>query len=79
MKDPSVILIHVPNLFFPDIDCGALDNPVNGEVSVSSTIFNSTATYSCNAGYNMTGNYVRTCLESGLWSGSEPICTGKIK
>ena len=64
--------------FISEIDCGSLDDPANGEVSVSSTTFNSVATYSCNTGYNLTEHGIRTCSESGVWSGSEPTCTGKM-
>ena len=60
------------------IDCGPLDHPANGDVSVSSTVFSFNATYSCNTGYTLTGHGIRTCLETGFWSGSEPICTGKM-
>ena len=63
--------------FYIAIDCGILDDPANGEVSVSSTTFNSTAIYSCNTGYTVTGDDMRECLENGLWSGSEPLCTRK--
>ena len=41
------------------------------------TIFNSTATYSCNSGYELDGNQSRTCLASGNWSSSEPSCNGE--
>ena len=61
-----------------DVDCGTLGNPANGEVSASNTNYNSTAMYSCNTGYTLTGHIIRTCLESGLWSGSEPTCVGKM-
>ena len=70
-------LIHV-SYFVSVIDCGPLDNPANGEVSVPSTAFSFNATYSCNTGYTLTGDDMRMCMESGLWSGSEPICVGKI-
>ena len=59
-----------------DIDCGPLDDPAKGEVSLSSTIFTSVANYSCNTGYTLTGDDMRMCFETGLWSGSEPTCTG---
>ena len=59
------------------IDCGSLTHPANGDVLVLSTIFNSVAMYSCNAGYNLTGDTTRTCLGTGFWSGSEANCTGK--
>ena len=45
-------------------------------MSVSSTIFTSVANYSCNNGYTLTGDDMRMCFENGLWSDSEPICTG---
>ena len=61
------------------IDCGSLGNPENGMVSVSTTTYNSVANYSCNTGYNLTGEMSRTCLDTGLWSGSEPTCTGKTQ
>ena len=71
--DIIICLIH----FVPEIDCGVLGNPANGEVFVMNTIYNSVATYSCNTGYNLTGDDMRRCLESGFWSGSEPSCGGK--
>ena len=58
------------------VDCGSLSDPANGLVNVSTTVFNSTATYSCNDGYNLVGDTTRTCLPSGLWSDSSPQCTG---
>ena len=61
------------------IDCGPLDDPEFGIVSVSNTTYTSVANYSCSIGHNLTeGNVVRTCQISGLWSGSEPNCTGEI-
>ena len=59
------------------VDCGSLDNPGNGVVSFTATTYNSVATYSCNTGYTLTGDDMRTCQSSGVWSGSEPTCTGK--
>ena len=65
---------------FVVVDCGALDDPANGMVTVPATIFNSTASYSCNTGSTLTGDdTTRTCLGSGLWSGSTPTCEGKHK
>ena len=42
---------------------------------------NSTATYTCESGYQLTGDQTRTCQNSGLWSGQAPrcICTSKCK
>ena len=72
----SLILIKLW-IFLIAIDCGSLGDPENGMVSVSTTTYNSVATYSCNTGYTRTGNVSRTCLDTGLWSGNEPTCSGK--
>ena len=50
------------------IDCGTVEAPENGEVSFSSTTYNSTAYFSCNDGYVLVGNETVTCLASGIWS-----------
>ena len=70
-------MCHSNTVMFPVIDCGPLGDPANGEVSVSSTTFSSVATYSCNTGYTLTGDDMRMCLGTGLWSDSEPTCGGK--
>ncbi|CAI7992907.1 Sushi, von Willebrand factor type A, EGF and pentraxin domain-containing protein 1 [Geodia barretti] len=57
------------------IDCGCLENPKNGTVELTGTTYNSEAVYSCNTGYSMTGNRMRACSESGVWSGTLPMCT----
>ena len=57
------------------VDCGALTNPANGQVShTSGTAFEQNATYSCNTGYNLVGDSTRTCQATGQWSGSAPTC-----
>ena len=62
------------------VDCGngTLNNPTDGQVSFMTTTFGSTATYSCNTGYNLQGVATRTCLANGLWSASEPTCQSKL-
>ena len=59
------------------VDCGTLDDPANGIVSHNTTTYNSVAMYSCNIGHNLTGNDMRTCLETGSWSGSVATCIGE--
>ena len=62
-------------LFQTAVDCNALTNPANGQVShTAGTTFGQTATYSCNTGYNLVGDSTRTCEATGMWSGSEPTC-----
>ena len=36
--------------------------------------YNSTATYNCEDGYNLVGDAVSTCLNSGNWSGNPSYC-----
>ena len=57
------------------VDCGALTNPANGNVSqTAGTTFRKTANYSCNTGYNLVGDSNRTCQATRRWSGSAPAC-----
>ena len=57
------------------VDCSALSNPANGQVShPGGTTFGQTATYSCNPGYTLVGDITRTCQATGQWSGDAPIC-----
>ena len=55
---------------------------VIGEAGVkirSSGLFpGDTALYQCDDGYTLTGNVVRQCTSTGLWSGYQPGCTRKF-
>ena len=55
-------------------DCGALTNPENGSVSAPTTTYGSTATYTCNTGYNLSGSATRSCQDDGTWRGDAPTC-----
>ena len=59
------------------VDCPNLEPPENGEVVLSGRRVGDNATYSCNIGFELTDSAIRTCLETGNWSGSVPTCTGK--
>ena len=60
------------------IDCGPLPHIANGQVSTApDTRLGSTATYTCNSGYNLVGNETRTCNAHEEWSGEEPVCERK--
>ena len=48
-------------------------------VSVSTTAYNSVANYTCNSSYALMGDAMRTCLETGSWSGDEPTCSGELQ
>ena len=34
----------------------------------------SNAIYTCNSGYQLSGERIRTCMSNGNWSGQEPTC-----
>ena len=44
---------------------------------LSGTTFMSTATYTCNAGYNRIGMISRTCGSDGVWFPAAPTCERK--
>ena len=55
--------------------CIELSNPDNGNVTWTGLTNGSTATYTCDSGYQLTGDQIRTCSSTGVWSGQEPSCT----
>jgi len=56
-------------------DCGIPANPTNGRVDVNKgTGLGDRAAYTCNAGYYVTGDYVRLCLPNNTWAGTQPSC-----
>ena len=57
------------------VNCGNLPDPANGNVTtLGGTTFESLAVYRCNEGYVLSYPAGRTCLSSGLWSGTAPRC-----
>ena len=59
-------------------DCGELDDPNNGQVSLNGTTLGSIATYTCDTGFDLIGDMERICQANGNWSGNEPTCEGTI-
>jgi hypothetical protein len=57
------------------VDCGGLTDPSNGLVSAATTTYGSTADYTCNPGYGLSGTSPRTCQADGTWSGTAPTCS----
>ncbi len=62
--------------------CSDLPSLTNGMISYrdgSSDIrpVNSVATYTCDTGYTLNGNTIKTCGSDGVWSGSTPVCQRK--
>lgn len=57
-------------------DCGNLNNPSGGRVTVTATTYNEEAEYECVIGYYISGGSTqRTCQADGTWNGTELQCT----
>ena len=60
-------------IFF--VDCGPLDDPINGAVDISQgTSYGNMVSYSCNQGHRLLGNSRRSCQADSFWTGSDPTC-----
>ncbi|XP_064624477.1 CUB and sushi domain-containing protein 3-like [Lineus longissimus] len=58
-----------------EIHCEYPVVPANGSVSLSDEDnYSSTATYTCDDGFQLKGDGVRECRSTGNWSGETPIC-----
>ena len=70
------------------ITCLSLEAIANGQITYSpDTIspynFGTVATFTCNTGFSLSGDMTRTCggdgsSQSGVWSGSSPVCVGEL-
>ena len=54
------------------VPCPNLVSPANGNVTV--TLSGTSATYSCDAGFNLNGEAIVNCLPSGVWDNTPPTC-----
>ena len=62
---------------FPIADCPILPSPANGAVTQSGVLPGATATYTCDAAYQLVGSDERTCDSNAMWTDSEPVCARK--
>ncbi|MBK7153831.1 MAG: hypothetical protein IPH72_18950 [Sandaracinaceae bacterium] len=56
------------------VTCPALSNPSNGMVDDGTNVYDTTAAYTCNSGYEVTGGTTVRCSASGTWTGTPPTC-----
>ena len=61
------------------MDCSDLPDPINGSVTLNSTVEGSIANYTCDEGFLLDGPVVRMCGSNGMWSGSTPQCEGEFE
>ena len=71
--------MHNFNLVFPPntTACSDLAAPLYGSVTVDGTTTGSTASYSCDDGYELVGDVMRVCMSDSEWSGTPPVCLRK--
>ncbi|XP_053398283.1 neurogenic locus Notch protein-like [Mercenaria mercenaria] len=56
-------------------DCGTLATPLNGNLQYTpNTEYLGLAEFSCITGYTLMGDATRTCQDTGVWGGTNPIC-----
>ncbi len=80
------MLMIVYTILHPALTCASLTAPNNGMITYATDTtapfdYQTTATYSCNPGYGLSGgDTVRTCTgladSSGEWTGTAPTCEG---
>ncbi|XP_070287020.1 sushi, von Willebrand factor type A, EGF and pentraxin domain-containing protein 1 [Myotis yumanensis] len=56
------------------VSCGAPAAPENGAIDGSAFTYGSKVVYRCNKGYTLEGDKESSCLASGSWSHSPPVC-----
>ena len=60
-----------------DLYSGYCDEPetlINGDKDNTGNMEGDTVTYSCNSGFKLSGDSLRTCQSNGEWSGTQPKC-----
>lgn len=77
-KNPDVgALVSYGQIYFlVNSDCGSITDLENVNIEYSSgTFVYSTATFTCDTGYQLQGDNSTTCLSSGSWSEYDANCT----
>ena len=54
--------------------CPDLSAPTNGAVRVNGRRTGDKAVYSCEDGFELVGDVMRTCMSNSQWSGESPVC-----
>ncbi|WAQ98127.1 SVEP1-like protein [Mya arenaria] len=56
------------------VECGALTTPNLASLSMSTNGSNTLTTFTCQTGYDVSGEATLACASDGSWSGNEPAC-----
>nr|CAD7258064.1 unnamed protein product [Timema shepardi] len=72
----SILQAHFIGFTSSEARCGHPAVPVNSRVSLSNPDLKqgTTATYTCDEGYELFGASILVCLPSGSWQGDIPFC-----
>ena len=54
-----------------------LDDPDNGVVMQGNREYQTIANYTCDPGFGLDGDEMRTCQADGMWSGEQPTCVSE--
>ena len=61
------------------VDCGDPGQPENSDRQGDRFLYTDTLHYTCNGGYyHSDGDSNLTCLNTGQWDGTLPVCTGNL-
>ena len=60
--------------FNKPVTCPRINSPFFGRVRASGFSVLNTSTYECNNGFKLEGDATRTCLYTGIWNGTAPVC-----
>lgn len=66
-------------LFIPcTVQCPNLSDPLNGVLDMRGRSTGSTATYTCNIGFELSGADILTCQDNATWDNPPPNCVARI-
>ncbi len=74
----SLALSLSRSLSVPSVNCGDPGTPSNAQREGDSFLYQASVVFTCNHGYYQSSGPeggVRTCLETGLWSDTQPQCS----
>ena len=58
--------------------CPDLSDPDSGTLTVTTTGSVTTATFTCQTGYYLSGDFTLTCGSDGSWSSDVPTCSESL-
>ena len=69
----SLLALSLPHTYFTVANC-SLQSIENGNVTHTNTTLGGVATYTCDTGFILIGDIIRTCQDDSTWTGMDPSC-----